>query len=267
MQLPPITQILARRPAETLSAGLTNRTYLGQPDLAKTFAQYDAYLAALRDQGLDVTVLPPLAKFPDAHYVEDPAVIFDTVAFLTQPGAPERRDETEQLATQLAVTLAEHQLVFAEGDAMIDGGDVLFTDDRVLIGLSKRTNLAGAEQLKAAILAWRSDAKVDFVPIEGVLHLKTGMTELVPGILLRDPHMTMDYTVDFAEVITLSPEEGYAANVLPIRTPDGRFIIIAKGYPTVSELAHRHFDTVIELDMTEFEKMDGSLTCLSLRIS
>ncbi len=266
MQLPPTTHILARRPATTLAHGLTNRTYLGQPDLDKCLVQYDAYISALEGQGLDVTVLAPTPQFPDAHYVEDPAVIFDNVAFITQPGAPTRRDETQHLATQLTVMLAEHELVFAQDDAMIDGGDVLFTTDRVLIGLSKRTNLAGAEQLKAAILDWDSTAKVDFVPLAGVLHLKTGMTELAPGVLLHDPHMKMDYDIDFAELITLMPEEGYAANVLPIKTPDGSFVLIAKGYPTVAELASRHYDNVIELEMTEFEKMDGSLTCLSLRI-
>lgn len=267
MKLPPITHIVARRPADTLADGYTNRTYLGTPDLQKTYAQYDAYIAALRSQGLDVTVLGPAPNFPDAHYVEDPAVIFDNVAFITQPGAPNRRDETQEMASQLAVMLAEHELVFAEGDAKIDGGDVLFTADRVLIGLSKRTNLAGAQQLKVAITNWRADAKVDFVPLDGVLHLKTGMTELVPGILLQDPHMTTDYKPDFAEVIVLPEAEGYAANVLPIVTPDKQFVIISKGFPTVLELAQQHYDTVIELDMSEFEKMDGSLTCLSLRIS
>lgn len=267
MLLPPTTTIIARRPAETVANGLTTRTYLGQPDLQKTYAQYDAYIAALEGQGLKVTVLPPTPQFPDAHYVEDPAVIFDNIIFITRPGAATRRAEAQLLAENLRELLPNHEMIFATEDAMIDGGDVLFTQERVLIGLSERTNRIGAEQLKAAIVAWRADVRVDFVPLKGVLHLKTGMTELAPNLLLHDPHMQIiDYAIDFAEVVTLPSEEGYAANVLPITTPHNRFVLIAKGHPTVAELAHQHYDHVIELEMSEFEKMDGSLTCLSLRI-
>ena len=265
MKLPRITRILTRRPALSLAAGETTRTWLGEPDINLAFEQYDAYLQTFRDRNLDVITLAPDEKFPDGHYVEDPAVAFGDVIFITRPGAASRTEETQSMSHELAMQFADKTLVFAEGDdTMIDGGDVLFTANRVLIGLSKRTNLAGAEQLKAAILAWDASAKVDFVPQTGVLHLKTGMTELAPGVLLQDPHMKIEYTPPEAEIVVLSEAEGYAANVLPINDD---FVLIPKGYPTVAALAQKHYADVIELNMSEFEKMDGSLTCLSLRLS
>lgn len=265
MKLPRITRILTRRPAETLAAGETTRTWLGQPDLELALQQYESYLASFRQRGLTVVTLPADQRFPDGHYVEDPAVAFGDVVFITRPGAPSRSQETESMAKELAVQFANKTLVFAEGeDAHIDGGDVLFTADRVLIGLSKRTNLAGAEQLKAAICQWDASAKVDFVPQEGVLHLKTGMTELAPGLLIQDPHMKIDYQPPEAELVVLPEAEGYAANVLPINND---FVLIAEGYPSVAALAAQHYRDVVALNMSEFEKMDGSLTCLSLRLS
>jgi dimethylargininase len=180
------------------------------------------------------------------------------MAFISLPGAAAREGEEIAIAEQLA----HLHLVRIQGEeSRLDGGDVLFCHDRVLIGLSGRTNRAGAEQLQAALGDVQSDLRVEFVPFEGVLHLKTGITELAPGVLLRDPTMKTDYPFDFAEVITLPAEEGYAANVLPI---NGR-ILIADDYPGVLALAAQHYSEVLPMPMSEFRKMDGGLTCLSLR--
>lgn len=263
MKLPRLTRILARRPAQNLNEGLTTRSWLGAPDINKALAQYDAYIEAFRQRGIDVNLLNPDTRHPDGHYVEDPAVIYDDLLFVTRPGAAARAGETQQFVAELPVNFPRHKIVMIEDpDAHIEGGDVLFTADRVLIGISERTNLAGAQALKAALLDYQSDAKVDFVPLSGVLHLKTGMTELVPGVLLADPAMKTDYTFDFAEVITLPAEQGYAANVVPMNDD---FVLISKGFPIVAEHAAKYYSDVVELDMSEFEKMDGSLTCLSLR--
>jgi dimethylargininase len=143
----------------------------------------------------------------------------------------------------------------------LEGGDVLFCADRVLIGLSARSNRAGAEELAAALRTVQADLRVDFVPVAGVLHLKSGLTELAPGILLRDPAFQTDFPLGFAEVIDLPPEEGHAANVLPINET----VLIPRGVPSVTAYAVEHVANVIALDMSEFRKMDGGLTCLSLR--
>jgi dimethylargininase len=250
------TQALCRRPAETVADGLTTQN-IGKPDLTKTMAQYDAYIDALRACGLSVIVLPADAAYPDGHYVEDTAILYGDLAVITQPGHASRRHEPRAIAS----ALPQENRVAMNGEAYLDGGDVLFCADRVLIGLSSRTNRTGAEQLRNALCELDSKLKVEFVPVSGVLHLKTGMTELAPGVLLCSRQMYTDHDFTFAEVVTLSPQESYAANVLPINGT----VLIPKGFPTVQRLAEQHYTNVIELDMSEFEKMDGSLTCLSLR--
>lgn len=256
--LKPFTRALARRPAPTFAQGITTRSALGIPSYEKTLEQHDAYVEALREAGLDVTVLDADARFPDGHFVEDPAVIFGETAFICRPATPNRRGEEESIGD----TLSNFVRVYATGDATIEGGDVLFCRDRVLIGISRRTNRVGAEQLKAAIQKQFGDVRVEFVPFTNVLHLKTGMTELAPGVLLHDPAMKLESTVKGAEIITLPAEEGYAASVLPISDST---ILIADGFPIVRELAERYYPNVVALDMSEIEKMDGGLTCLSLR--
>jgi dimethylargininase len=94
-----------------------------------------------------------------------------------------------------------------------------------------------------------------------MLHLKSGLTELAPGVILRSPELHVDYAIDFAEIIVVRHAESYATNVLPINDA----VLVIGGYPTVNELAAKHYKQVYALDMTEFQKMDGSLTCLSLR--
>jgi dimethylargininase len=220
--------------------------------------QYDTYITALKNCGLQVKILDQDERFPDGHFVEDPVVIFHDMAFVCRSGAEARRGESETLLPHLdhlnIVTLHDDQ-------AFIDGGDVLFCADRVLIGLSERTNRAGAEALAAALRQVQADILVECMSFEGVLHLKSGLTELAPGILVHDPTMQTDFPLGWAQVVTLPAEEGYAADVMPVN--DTLFIV--DGFPTVRHLAEQHYDHIIALDMSEFRKMDGGLTCLSLR--
>lgn len=252
------THALVRRPAETVAEGETTR--LGNPNVELTLHQYENYLHALEACGLQVTVLPPNPDFPDGHYVEDVAVIYEELLVVCAPGAASRRHEPQSVIQHLP---QQHKAYLTEG-ATLEGGDVLVcADKKVLIGLSDRTNLAGAEQLKAALQNYDSAVQVHFIPVEGVLHLKTGLTELAPGILLHDPAMNADFDIPFAEVITLPAEQGYSANVLPMNDK----LLIPAGYPIVHQLALDYYgaENFIALEMSEFMKMDGSLTCLSLR--
>lgn len=249
------THALVRPPAENMGDGLTTQS-LGAPDFAIVKQQYARYLSALRDCGLSLTQIEPDENFPDGQFVEDTAILYRDLAIIAQPGAASRRGEPASLIPHLPHKTKIH----ISGDAFLDGGDVLFCADRVLIGLSMRTNQAGAEQLRAALIHYDSKLKVEFVPFSGVLHLKTGVTELTPGVLLRSPEFTSDYVFDFAETIVLSHAESYAANVLPVNGA----ILIPAGYPAVSALASRYYTHICETPMSEFQKMDGGLTCLSL---
>lgn len=256
--LPPFTRALARRPAANFAAGLTRSAHLGSPDYDLALRQYETYLRALRDCGLELTVLPADERFPDGHFVEDPFVIYRDLAFRCRSGAPDRAHEGESLAPHLS----HLRIVAPPPQARIDGGDVLFCADRVLVGLSERTNLAGADALRRALRTVKPDILVAALPFTGVLHLKSGLTELAPGVLIQDPALRTDFDLSWARVITLPPEEGYAADVLPV---NGR-LFVAAGCPQALAAARTYYgDDVVALDMSEFQKMDGGLTCLSLR--
>lgn len=256
--LPAFTRILARRPAPNFADGLTTSSHLGAPDLSRAMQQYENYLQSLRSCGLQVTVLDPDDRFPDGHFVEDPVVIYRDMAFLCRSGATSRRGESERILPYLD----DLRVVPIENaDAFIDGGDVLFCHDRVLVGLSERTNQAGIDALRRALQSVQPDIRVDAVPFRGLLHLKSGLTELAPGVLIHDPALITDYPLDWAHVITLPTEQGYAADAMPIN--DTLFLVA--GFPQALEAGKQYYEKIITLDMSEFQKMDGGLTCLSLR--
>ncbi len=255
--LPSFTRALMRRPGCSFAEGVTSAAHLGAPDYDKAMRQYEVYMQALLDCGLTVTILPADERYPDGHFVEDPFVIFRDLAFHCRSGAPSRQLEGESLKPHLS----DLQIVEAPADATIDGGDVLFCVDRVLVGISRRSNLAGYTALRSALQSVQSDIRVEAVPFSGVLHLKSGLTELAPGVLIRDPALRTEHDLSWAQIVTLPPEEGYAADVLPVNDT----LFVAAGCPAALEAAARHCDQVVALDMSEFVKMDGGLTCLSLR--
>lgn len=260
MTHPLITRALVRQPASTLAQGLTTQSRLGLPDPGATLIQHTAYCEALRSCGLDVTVLPPDKRFPDGHFVEDAAVVFRDLAFICRSGAPAREPEGREIAEFLKHL---HVKGIQGETGRLDGGDVLFCADRVLIGLSERTNREGAEQLASALRDIQSDLRMDIVNFRGMLHLKSGLSEMAPGVFLLAPEMELGYDLRFGEILTLPPGESYAANLVRINEK----LLLAAGFPGVFDMAERHFaaDDIMALNMTEFRKMDGGISCLSLR--
>lgn len=252
------THAIVRRPSRSFKDGLTTQA-LGAPDIDLAMAQHDAYIAALRTLGVEVTILDADEGYPDSCFVEDTAVIHSGTAIITRPEARTRRGEIGPMREVLSTLMPVVDLGGGE-DVRLEGGDVLFCGQRVLVGISSRTNHIGVKRLATRLSAITPHLSVEGVPLSGVLHLKTGMTALRPNFLLRDPSCKVDMRFAFARTFVLPRAQGYAANVLPIN--DG--VIVAKGYPLVATLAREHFGQVIELDMSEFHKMDGSLTCLSL---
>jgi dimethylargininase len=250
-----LTRALTRRPADTLGRGLTTRD-LGPPDPELAQVQFERYVAALEGCGLEVTVLDPLPELPDAHFVEDAAVVTPEVAVIARPGAEVRRDEAEQIAP----VLAEHrELARIETPGTLDGGDVLILDDQVLIGISERTNGAGAHQLGEILgahgYAWRA------VPVDAGLHLKSGVNHVGGGVLLMDAGFAGLDALDAFERIVVPEGEDYACNTLLV---NGRLLTPA-GFPATYRRLEDLGREILELDVSEFRKMDGGLTCLSLR--
>lgn len=247
---------ITRRPGPDYAQGLTTST-LPAPDLNLALAQHQAYVDCLQSLGLSVDVLPPAPGFPDACFVEDTAVITREVAVISRPGAPSRRDEI----LSMEPVLTKHRaLARIEAPGTLDGGDILQVDRRFFIGVSDRTNEAGATQL-AAILERHGYCSV-LIPVAAGLHLKSSLNYIGANTML----VTADFAdhpaiADFERIVCPKGEE-YAANTLLVNGA----LIMPSGYPRTTALMEHLGLPIIELDTSEYRTMDGGLTCLSLRL-
>lgn len=250
---------IVRTPGRNFADGITSAS-LGIPSFEKAITQHDGYCQALRGAGLEVTVLKPDLGYPDAHFVEDTAVIVGERAMLTRPGAASRRGEVAAIRGPLMKHLGDIDEIVDPGT--LDGGDVCEAGDRFYIGLSHRTNRAGAEQLATWLAAGAKSATfVDIRDLDSILHLKSGVSYLGEGRFVAiDALLPRLRLADDAVVRTEDAEE-YAANC--VRVND--VVLLPSGNPRLEEaLAAKGFSTQA-LDMSEFRKMDGGLSCLSLR--
>lgn len=250
---------LVRLPPDTYATGLTQARE-GRPDLRLALAQHGSYCQALRDCGVEVTTLPPDTNFPDSCFVEDPAIITPRGAILMRPGAPSRLGEVTSIAAALRHWYADIPRIAAPGT--VDGGDVCEADGHYFIGVTSRTSQAGADQLAALLadLGYRASI-VDLRANRRLLHLKTGMAYVGDGRIVATADIPQDADLAAYERIPVAEEERYAANCIRIQDR----VLIAAGYP---KLAEALTDCGYELrcvEMSEFRKMDGGLSCLSLR--
>lgn len=249
------SRAIVRRPAPTLGGGETTAR-LGVPDHGLALTQFDAYAEALRAGGLSVTILAPLSAYPDAHFVEDTAVVTPEVAVITRPGAASRRGEQQYMEPEIA----QHRpIVRIEEPGTLDGGDVLQVGSCFLIGVSARTNPHGARQLGRVVegfgYRWR------LVPVEAGLHLKSSVNLLGEDRLLVTRAFAGHETLKGFDQVVVPAGEEYACNSLLI---NGR-LLVPEGYPGTRALLEDTGLPLLALDTSEFRKMDGGLTCLSLR--
>lgn len=256
MPAQPFTRAIVRRPGADAGRGLTTAG-LGPPDFSLLLEQHAAYIRTLRSLGLEVIVLDPAPGFPDAYFVEDAAVVLPEMAVVTNPGAPSRRGEAALIEPVLA---RYRRTVRVEPPGTLDGGDVLAVGNRFFIGLSARTNAEGAEQLGRILaghgLSWTP------VVVAGGLHLKSGICALGDDTLVLAESLADDRAFGGHRRIVLSPGEEYAANSLWVNGS----VLTPAGFPSVRAKLARLGLPVIELEMSEVRKMDGGLTCLSLRL-
>ena len=254
------TKAIVRLPGENFSQGLTMSGPGSSPDFSKALAQHEGYRQALAACGVDVTVMPADESYPDGTFVEDTFVIAERVAIATRPGAKTRLGEVGRVAAALRGFRTAFELIEAPGT--LDGGDICQVDDHFLIGLSARTNQAGAVQL-AAILARHhyTSSTIDIRNHRSLLHLKSGIAYLgEQRFLIASGFPPTDRLAD-ADVIEVAPEEMYAANAVRINDE----IFIAAGFPTLAGTLNERGYRLRALQMSEFAKMDGGLSCLSLR--
>jgi len=246
------SKAIVRRPGTNFSKGITTSN-LGNPDIKKALKQHSAYCDVLVKCGLDLIVLEADERFPDGCFVEDTAIVNSEVAVVTRPGAAARRGEEVEIARVLS---GFRKMETIEPPGTLDGGDILRMDKHYFIGISGRTNREGAGQL-SAILAKYGFTSSEMEVSDG-LHLKSGIAYLGKGNFISIPELSE--MVSENNTIILDREEYYSANCLRVND----FVLIPKGFPKskkkIEELGYK----IIELEMSEFRKMDGGLTCLSL---
>jgi len=251
---------IVRLPGANFSGGLTTSTSNSAPDVNKALRQHTAYCDALKDCGLNLTMMDANLQYPDGTFVEDTFVIAERVAIATRPGAKTRLGEVASVAAALRPFRPQREQIEAPGT--VDGGDICQVDEHFLIGLSARTNEAGAAQL-AAILA-RHHYSASTVDIRGhatLLHLKSGIAYLGERRFLVVPGFPAIDAIAGAERIEVAQSEGYAANCVVVNNQ----VLIAAGFPGVANALKERGVRVRALEMSEFAKMDGGLSCLSLR--
>jgi dimethylargininase len=227
-------------------------------DYALAVEQHEQYCRMLGRCGAAVRVLDANRRMPDCCFVEDTALVLDELAIMMSMGAAARRGERPAIE----VELRKHRNVDRiELPALIDGGDVLQVGRKLLVGLSTRTDAAGAAALQAIVEP--HGYTVAAVPVSRCLHLKSACTALPDGRLLVNPNWIDVASLRGHDLAVVPPEEPAAANVLSI----GRTVCLSAAFPRTAELIARLGFAVETIDISEFAKAEGGVTCLSLLIS
>jgi len=246
------TQAIVRRPGRNFAEGITTST-LGKPDFEKAIEQHSAYCDALKGCGLELIVLEADERYPDGCFVEDTAIVTGEVAVITRPGAASRMGEEAEISE----ILSEFRKIEAiKLPGTLDGGDVLRVENHFFIGISGRTNRDGARQLSAILSKYGYTASETEVG-QG-LHLKSGIAYLGKGNFIS--LVGFSKITGSSGIIISDQEESYSANCLRVND----YLLIPRGFPKSKKKIVELGYNIIELDMSEFRKMDGGLTCLSL---
>jgi dimethylargininase len=246
---------ITRRPGRDFAKGITHAN-LGPPSYKLALKQHAEYVAALKEMDLSVLEMKPLEGFPDACFVEDTAVVTPELAIITNPGAESRRGE---IASTEVVLAGFHETARIDAPGTLDGGDVLTTDAHFLIGISGRTNAEGARQLGRFLQ--KSGYSWTTIPVKAGLHLKSsanfiGRNTLIVNRLFADHPELKPYNK-----IIVDDEDAYACNMLCIN----HRLLIPAGFPSARNKLKGLGLEILEVDMSEFRKMDGGPTCLSIR--
>jgi dimethylargininase len=253
------TKAIVRIPGSNFDAGLTTAAF-GRPVFERVLQQHQRYCDALVECGLALTTLDADVRFPDSTFVEDTAVLTSRGAILTRPGATSREGEVDAIRPAILEFFPSPLAIEAPGT--LDGGDICEAEDHFFIGLSHRTNEEGARQLTAHLACFGNSCSViDVRPMTTILHLKSGISYIGENNLVVMEEMAEKDEFRNFNLIRVAADESYAANC--VRVNDR--VLVAAGFPKLTaELRARGFSPLI-LEMSEFQKMDGGLSCLSLR--
>jgi dimethylargininase len=250
------SRAIVRQPGNSLVDGITTAG-LGAPDYELALKQHGQYIDALEQCGLEVTVMPADENYPDGLFIEDAALVMSGCAVSTRPGASERRGEVGKVASELLSFYEQVEAIEAPGT--LDAGDIMMVGQHFYIGLSERSNQAGAEQLIEILKAHGYSGSM--VAFSEALHLKSSVSYLENNRLVITGELCDKPAFAEFDHIVIAADEAYAANCVWINNR----VLVASGYPNTSKLIADLGYEVIELDVSEFRKLDGGLSCLSLR--
>ena len=251
-----VTIALVRRPSSRLAEGLVTHIERQAVDLPLALKQWDDYVAVLRDLTWTIREVPPLESAPDGVFIEDTVVMYRDVAIITRPGSDSRKPETD--AVEATVRDMGCRIERIEAPGTLDGGDVLKIGDTIYVGLGGRTNQAGIDQFSRIVQAL--GATVVTVPVTKVLHLKSAVTALPDGTVIGWDSAVDDAT-KFPKYRSMPEESG--AHVVVI---DDDTILMAADAPKSAELLRSLGYRVVCVDISEYEKLEGCVTCLSVRM-
>ncbi len=245
---------LVRRPGPLLTQGLVTHIERSELDYPRAVEQWLGYVGVLKTNGWQVEEVETSDDWPDAVFIEDTVVVFGDLAVITRPGAEERRPEVE--GAERSITGHVKRIARITAPATLDGGDVLKVGPTVYVGLSDRTNQGGIDQLAALL----PDRRVVAVPVTKVLHLKSAVTALPDGTVIGHEPLVDDPTM-FEAFLAVPEESGSAV----VDLGEGRLLMADDCPASVALIESRGYD-VATVDVSEFQKLEGCVTCLSVRI-
>ena len=249
-------RVLVRRPSSRLAEGLVTHIERQPVDAELALRQWEGYVAALEDAGWDIIEVPPMEECPDGVFIEDDVVMYGDRAVVARPGADERKPETAPIGD--LVGALGYDVVSIEAPGTLDGGDVLKHDGRVWVGLGGRTNRAGLEQLTAYLEP--QGAEVVPVPISKVLHLKSAVTALPDGTVVGYEPL-VDDTAVWPRFLGVPEASGSHVVLL-----GGDTVLMSDDAPESRRLFEARGLDVVAVDISEFIKLEGCVTCLSVRL-
>ena len=250
--------VIVKKPARTMVNGISTAN-LGKPDYEKALKQHEEYVKTLKECGVDVKILEADEKYPDSTFVEDPAVLTDKCAIITNPGANSRKGEIKDIKNAIEKYYSSDQIFEIKEPGTLEGGDIMQVEDHFYIGVSDRTNKDGAKQLLDYLNKFNYTG--DIVEFKGILHLKTGMSYIGDNTLLATELFADKEIFTNYKIIKVSEKEAYASNC--IRVND--YVIVPDGYPETKKKIEKNGFKTKTVDVSEFRKIDGGLSCLSLR--
>ncbi len=252
--------IIARKPAQTIVEGITMNPQLGKVDYKLCCEQHEHYLKTLKDIGLDIYVIEPDDTFPDSVFVEDAALLTDKCAVITNPGAPSRNGEKTEMAAHVAQFYDPKHIHYIQFPGTLDAGDVMMVDNDFYVGKTARTNQEGIDQLTKIFKPYGYN--VIAVPVSEGLHLKSSVSYLEHNNLLITSDLDGNPIFDKFNKIHVPDDEKYCANSIWLNET----VIVPKGYPkTLKMIEDLNQYKVVLCDTSEIRKLDGGLSCTSLR--